>query len=151
MKTFLEKITKRLEWLVNESKSWSKRWTRKAQSNLRQQNQVRSPIGLAANRHVRLPEIRLILHYRRELNSKETASLRAKLAVTKERQERESEHRAKMDEVRRKEMQIIQEEERTKEELKILEVEFQDHRTACRKGSENESINETRRNWSSPR
>ena len=56
-------------------KSWSKRWTRKTLSNLRQQNQVRSPIGLAANRHVRLPEIRLILHYRRELNSKETLPL----------------------------------------------------------------------------
>ena len=52
------------------------------------------------------------------------ASLRAKLAVTKERQERESEHRAKMDEVRRMKMEIIREEERTKEELKVLEENF---------------------------
>ena len=52
------------------------------------------------------------------------ASLRAKLAVTKERHERESEDRAKMDEVRRKKMEIIREEERTKEELKVLEENF---------------------------
>ena len=52
------------------------------------------------------------------------ASLRATMALAKERQEKEIEHRAKMDEVQRKKMEIAREEERTKEELKALEENF---------------------------
>jgi len=52
------------------------------------------------------------------------ASLRATMALAKERQEKEIEHRAKLDEVQRKKMEIAQEEERAKEELKALEENF---------------------------
>lgn len=52
------------------------------------------------------------------------ASLRATMALAKERQEKEIEHRAKMDEVQRKKMEIAREEERAKEELKALEENF---------------------------
>ena len=52
------------------------------------------------------------------------ASLRATMALAKERQEKEIEHRAKMDEVQRKKMEVAREEERAKEELKVLEENF---------------------------
>ena len=52
------------------------------------------------------------------------ASLRATMALAKERQEKEIEHRAKMDEVQRRKMEIAREEERAKEELKALEENF---------------------------
>ena len=52
------------------------------------------------------------------------ASLRATMALAKERQHKEEEHRARMDEVQRKKMEIACEEERTKEELKFLEENF---------------------------
>ena len=52
------------------------------------------------------------------------ASLRATMALAKERQEKEIEHRAKMDEMQRKRMEIAREEERAKEELKALEENF---------------------------
>ena len=52
------------------------------------------------------------------------ASLRATMALPKERQQKEEEHRARMDEVQRKKMEIAREEERTKEELKFLEENF---------------------------
>ena len=51
-------------------------------------------------------------------------SLRATMALAKERQEKEIEHRAKMDEMQRKRMEIAREEERAKEELKALEENF---------------------------
>ena len=43
------------------------------------------------------------------------------MALAKERQQKEEEHRARMDEVQRKKMEITREEERTKKELKVLE------------------------------
>ncbi|CAH3036366.1 unnamed protein product [Pocillopora meandrina] len=46
------------------------------------------------------------------------------MALAKERQEKEIEHRAKMDEVQRRKMEIAREEERAKEELKALEEKF---------------------------
>ena len=52
------------------------------------------------------------------------ASLRATMALAKERQEKEIEHRAKMDEVQKRKMEIAREEERAKEELKALEENF---------------------------
>ena len=54
----------------------------------------------------------------------DTASLRATVALAKERQEKEIEHLAKMDEVQRKKMEIAREGERAKEELKALEENF---------------------------
>ena len=52
------------------------------------------------------------------------ASLRATMALAKERQEKEVKHRAKMDEVQRNKMEIAREEERAKEEFKALEENF---------------------------
>ena len=52
------------------------------------------------------------------------ASLRATMALAKERQQKEEEHRARMDEVPWKKMEIAREEERTKKELKVLEENF---------------------------
>ena len=52
------------------------------------------------------------------------ASLRATMALAKERQEKEIEHRAKMDEMQRKRMEITRQEERAKEELKAVEDNF---------------------------
>lgn len=46
------------------------------------------------------------------------------MALAKERQEKEIEHRAKMDEVQKRKMEIAREEERAKEELKALEENF---------------------------
>ena len=54
----------------------------------------------------------------------DVASLRVKMALVKEKQEKELENRTKMDELRRKRMEIIREEERTKEELRVLEENF---------------------------
>ena len=55
---------------------------------------------------------------------RDIASLRATMALVKERQRKELEHRTKMDEVQRKKMEIAREEERAKEELKVLEENF---------------------------
>jgi len=52
------------------------------------------------------------------------ASLRATMALAEERQRKELEYRTKMDEVQRKKMEIIREEERAKEELKAMEENF---------------------------
>lgn len=46
------------------------------------------------------------------------------MVLAKEKQEREIEHRAKMDEVQRRKMEIAWEVERAKEELKALEDNF---------------------------
>ena len=54
----------------------------------------------------------------------DVASLRVKMALVKEKQEKELENRTKMDELRRKRMEIIREEDRTKEELRVLEENF---------------------------
>lgn len=52
------------------------------------------------------------------------ASLRATMALAKEKQQRKTEYQARMDEVHRRKMEIVREEERTKKELKILEENF---------------------------
>ena len=54
----------------------------------------------------------------------DVASLRVKMALVKEKQEKELENRTKMDELRRKRMEIIREEDRTKDKLRVLEEIF---------------------------
>ena len=66
----------------------------------------------------------LSLRQRRVQLEGDIASLRATMALAKERREKEIEHRAKLDEVQRKKMEIAREEERAKEELKALEENF---------------------------
>lgn len=66
----------------------------------------------------------LSLRQKRVQLEEDIASLRATMALAKEKQQRETEYQARMDEVHRRKMEIVREEERTKKELKILEENF---------------------------
>lgn len=114
----LRMVSDRINFLQQEQDSKSSTISRSTKtSKISERSSRKSSRSSSRNSSLSLREKRVQLEG-------DIASLRATMALAKERQEKEIEHRAKMDEVQRRKMEIAREEERAKEELKALEENF---------------------------
>lgn len=114
----LRMVSDRINFLQQEQDSKSSTISRSTKtSKISERSSRKSSRSSSRNSSLSLREKRVQL-------GGDIASLRATMALAKERQEKEIEHRAKMDEVQRRKMEIAREEERAKEELKALEENF---------------------------
>ena len=114
----LRMVSERIKFLEQELKSNGSTTSRSTKtSKISDRSSHKSSRASSRNSSLSLRQKRVQLEG-------DIAPLTATMALAKERQQRGEEHRAMLDLVQRKKMEIAREEERTKKELKVLEENF---------------------------